>query len=81
MTLAGWTFHVLSPIFTIHLGLLTKQKKPAWRRNQMEINRRLFDAFIHTEMKARYGQRSPIKWHAKPASTVNKQPNAKKIPN
>ena len=80
MTLAGWTFHVLSPIFTIHWGLQSKQRRPSWRRNQMEINRRLFDTFIHPELKARYGQKSPVRWHPKPAIN-NRKPNSKPIAN
>jgi Glycosyl-transferase for dystroglycan len=80
MTLAGWTFHVLSPIFTIHWGLQSKQRRPSWRRNQMEINRRLFDTFIHPELKARYGQKSPVRWHPKPAIS-NRKTNSKPIAN
>lgn len=68
MALSGWSFHVLSPIFTIHWGMQMKQRRPAWRKNQMDRNRRLFDV-IHHELKAKYGllNKSPVRWHPKPA--------------
>jgi N-acetyllactosaminide beta-1,3-N-acetylglucosaminyltransferase len=67
MALSGWSFHVLSPIFTIHWGMQMKQRRPAWRKTQMDRNRRLFDV-IHHELKAKYGllNKSPVRWHPKP---------------
>lgn len=68
MALAGWTFHVLSPVFTVHWGLQMKQHRPTWRKNQMDRNRHVFDA-VHSELKVRYGLagKGPVRWHAKPA--------------
>ena len=56
MALSDWSFHVLSPIFTIHWGLQLKQQRrlPAWRKRQMEKNRQLFDGTIHHELKVKY---------------------------
>lgn len=67
MALSGWSFHVLSPIFTIHWGMQMKQRRPSWRKIQMDRNRRLFDV-IHHELKAKYGllNKSPVHWHPKP---------------
>ena len=74
MALSGWTFHVLSPIFTVHWGMQMKQRRPAWRKAQMDINRRLFDV-IHQELKAKYGllnKSAAVRWHAQPLAA--KQP-------
>jgi N-acetyllactosaminide beta-1,3-N-acetylglucosaminyltransferase len=70
MALSGWSFHVLSPIFTIHWGMQMKQRRPAWRKTQMDRNRRLFDV-IHHELKAKYGllNKSPVRWHPKPQAS------------
>jgi len=58
MALAGWSFQVLSPIFSIHWGLQMKQRRqPNWRKTQMDANRRLFDV-INNEMKIKYGHKS-----------------------
>ena len=57
MALAGWSFQVLSPIFTVHWGLQMKQRRrPNWRKTQMDANRRLFD-LIHNEIKVKYGHK------------------------
>ena len=71
MALSDWSFHVLSPIFTIHWGMQMKQRRPAWRKTQMDRNRRLFDV-IHHELKAKYGllNKSPVRWHPKPAASA-----------
>ena len=76
MALAGWTFHVLSPVFTVHWGMQMKQRRPTWRKNQMDRNRRVFDA-VHNELKVRYGlaNKGPVRWHAKPGKPVKPKPS------
>ena len=39
MFIAGWTFHVLSPIFAIHWGFQNKKSRPSWRERQNNHNR------------------------------------------
>ena len=45
MYLGGWQFLVLSPIFSIHWGLLNKKGRPTWRERQNSNNRRKFSHF------------------------------------
>ncbi|XP_067626869.1 beta-1,4-glucuronyltransferase 1 isoform X2 [Eurosta solidaginis] len=53
MYIAGYTFFVLSPVFTCHWGLQQKKARPVWREQQNNINRKRFEAFKH-EILARY---------------------------
>ncbi|XP_053963870.1 beta-1,4-glucuronyltransferase 1 [Anastrepha ludens] len=53
MYIAGYTFFVLSPIFTCHWGLQQKKARPVWREQQNNINRKRFEVFKH-EILARY---------------------------
>nr|XP_053648251.1 xylosyl- and glucuronyltransferase LARGE2s-like [Cherax quadricarinatus] len=55
MHVSGYTFHVLSPIFTLHWGMQVKRSRPAWREKQNNANRRLFEGFKR-EVFARYGK-------------------------
>ena len=55
--LAGYSFYVLSPVFTVHWGVLRNKKaakRPAWREQQNNRNRRLFVRKIKPEMLARH---------------------------
>jgi hypothetical protein len=45
MFVAGYQFHVLSPVFTVHWGLQTRKGRPSWRERQNVINRKQFDLF------------------------------------
>ena len=58
MFVAGYSFQVLSPIFTLHWGMQVKTSRPAWREKQNNVNRRLFEGF-KKEVFARY-QRDPL---------------------
>ena len=53
MFVAGVQFQVLSPAFTVHWGLQTKQARPAWRELQNNENRRHFEMF-KKEVAIRY---------------------------
>ncbi|XP_004534744.1 beta-1,4-glucuronyltransferase 1 [Ceratitis capitata] len=53
MYIAGYTFFVLSPIFTCHWGLQQKKARPVWREQQNNINRKRFEIFKN-EILARY---------------------------
>lgn len=76
MALGGWSFQVLSPIFSIHWGLQMKQRRrPSWRKTQMDANRRLFDT-IHNEIKVKYGHRLAAKKSPTPSSQSNKLPSS-----
>ena len=55
MQTAGWTFHVLSPIFAIHWGFQVKKDRPKWREGQNSNNRLRFKSFKN-EVLARYGK-------------------------
>ncbi|XP_068240702.1 beta-1,4-glucuronyltransferase 1 isoform X2 [Palaemon carinicauda] len=55
MFVSGYSFHVLSPIFTLHWGMQVKRSRPAWREKQNNANRRLFEGFKR-EVFARYGK-------------------------
>ncbi|CAH1104308.1 unnamed protein product [Psylliodes chrysocephalus] len=55
MYVAGYKFHVLSPIFTCHWGLQVKRSRPPWREHQNTLNRKLFDSF-KKEVFARYNK-------------------------
>ena len=55
MHTAGWTFHVLSPIFAIHWGFQVKKDRPKWREGQNSKNRIRFKSFKN-EVLARYGK-------------------------
>ena len=55
MHTAGWTFHVLSPIFAIHWGFQVKKDRPKWREGQNSKNRLRFKSFKN-EVLARYGK-------------------------
>ena len=55
MHTAGWTFHVLSPIFAIHWGFQVKKGRPNWRERQNSNNRIRFKSFKN-EVLARYGK-------------------------
>ena len=53
MFVAGVQFQVLSPAFSVHWGLQSKQARPAWRALQNNENRRHFDLFKR-EVAVRY---------------------------
>ncbi|CAD7077698.1 unnamed protein product [Hermetia illucens] len=53
MFVAGYTFKVLSPIFTCHWGLQVKKTRPDWREQQNNANRKKFDTFKR-EILVRY---------------------------
>ncbi|KAK3932400.1 Beta-1,4-glucuronyltransferase 1 [Frankliniella fusca] len=53
MFVSGVHFQVLSPAFTVHWGLQSKQARPAWRELQNNENRRHFDLFKR-EVAVRY---------------------------
>ncbi len=53
MFVSGVQFQVLSPAFTVHWGLQSKQARPAWRELQNNENRRHFDLFKR-EVAVRY---------------------------
>ena len=56
MNLANWKFLVLSPIFSVHWGLVTtKKSRPSWRERQNSNNRRKFSHF-KKELFARYNK-------------------------
>ena len=55
MHTAGWTFHVLSPIFAIHWGFQVKKGRPNWRERQNSKNRVRFKSFKN-EVLVRYGK-------------------------
>ena len=55
MHLEGWEFVVLSPIFSVHWGILTKKSRPSWRERQNSNNRRKFQHF-KKEIFARYNK-------------------------
>ena len=56
MNLAGWKFLVLSPIFSVHWGLVnTKKSRPSWRERQNSNNRKKFPHF-KKELFARYNK-------------------------
>ena len=55
MYTAGWTFHVLSPIFAIHWGFQVKKGRPNWRERQNSKNRVRFKSFKN-EVLVRYGK-------------------------
>ncbi|XP_063228975.1 beta-1,4-glucuronyltransferase 1-like [Bacillus rossius redtenbacheri] len=59
MFVAGWQFHVLSPVFTCHWGLQNKKGRPSWRERQNSMNRRHFEVF-KAEVFARY-RKDPLK--------------------
>ncbi|KAL7645136.1 UNVERIFIED_CONTAM: hypothetical protein RMT77_003514 [Armadillidium vulgare] len=58
MHIAGYTFKVLSPIFTLHWGMQVKKGRPSWRERQNNANRKLFEGFKR-EVFAKY-QRDPL---------------------
>ncbi|CAH1236275.1 unnamed protein product [Diabrotica balteata] len=62
MFVAGYEFHVLSPIFTCHWGLQVKKSRPPWREHQNNLNRKHFDGFKR-EVFARYN-RDPLNFMA-----------------
>ncbi|KAI9577786.1 hypothetical protein GQX74_010973 [Glossina fuscipes] len=53
MYVAGYSFYVLTPIFTCHWGLQKKNARPSWREQQNTMNRKRFEAFKR-EILARY---------------------------
>lgn len=55
MYVAGYSFYVLSPIFTCHWGLQVKKSRPPWREHQNSQNRKHFDTF-KKEIFARYNK-------------------------
>ena len=55
MHLGGWEFVVLSPIFSVHWGILSKKSRPSWRERQNSNNRRKFPHF-KKEVFARYNK-------------------------
>ena len=55
MYIGGWQFQVLSPIFSVHWGLLTKKSRPSWRERQNSNNRRKFPHF-KKEIFAKYNK-------------------------
>lgn len=73
MFIAGYTFHVLSPVFTCHWGLQMKKMKPAWREKQNNINRKRFESFKR-EILARYAKdnSSPLTQKFKTKSCTRK---------
>ncbi|KAK6625675.1 hypothetical protein RUM43_005974 [Polyplax serrata] len=56
---AGYKFQVLSPVFTIHWGMVGRNGRPAWRERQNSMNRQRFEVFKR-EVFARY-RRDPLK--------------------
>ena len=58
MYVAGYKFHVMNPLFTVHWGLQVKRGRPKWREKQNNVNRKLFDAFKR-ELYGKY-QRDPL---------------------
>ncbi|KAK8397403.1 hypothetical protein O3P69_004850 [Scylla paramamosain] len=81
MHVSGYTFHVLSPIFTLHWGMQVKRSRPAWREKQNNVNRRLFEGF-KKEVFARYGK-DPLNMMAtrkpqRPAKVPQPRPQARK---
>ncbi|XP_037084726.1 uncharacterized protein LOC119105362 [Pollicipes pollicipes] len=64
---AGYTFHVLAPVFAVHWGLQSRKARPPWREMQNNSNRRLFDAFKQ-EVFARFG--------TDPLGMMKKKPSA-----
>uniref|UniRef100_A0A1I8MFG4 Beta-1,4-glucuronyltransferase 1 n=1 Tax=Musca domestica TaxID=7370 RepID=A0A1I8MFG4_MUSDO len=60
MYIAGYSFHVLTPVFTCHWGLQKKNNaRPSWREQQNTINSKRFEIF-KKEIFARY-KHPPIK--------------------
>lgn len=55
MFMAGYTFYVLSPIFTCHWGLQLKKTRPHWRERQNTMNGRQFELFKR-EIFAKYNK-------------------------
>lgn len=55
MFVGGYSFQVLTPIFSLHWGMQVKRNRPAWREKQNNANRRLFEGFKR-EVFARYGK-------------------------
>uniref|UniRef100_A0A1B0G7E5 Beta-1,4-glucuronyltransferase 1 n=1 Tax=Glossina morsitans morsitans TaxID=37546 RepID=A0A1B0G7E5_GLOMM len=53
MYVAGYSFYVLTPIFTCHWGLQKKNARPSWREQQNTMNRKRFETFKR-EILARY---------------------------
>ena len=74
MHVAGFTFYVLSPVFTCHWGLQHKKSRPPWREHQNNVNRKRFNVFKN-EILARH--KSPLVAHK---SKILKNVNDVKIP-
>ena len=55
MHIGGWQFMVLSPIFSVHWGLVNKKSRPSWRERQNSNNRRKFQHF-KKEIFAKYNK-------------------------
>ncbi|XP_011184561.1 beta-1,4-glucuronyltransferase 1 [Zeugodacus cucurbitae] len=60
MFISGYTFFVLSPVFTCHWGLQQKKARPVWREQQNNLNRKRFEMFKH-EILARYKKKTTRK--------------------
>lgn len=74
MFVAGYHFHVLTPIFTCHWGLQNKKSRPAWRERQNNLNRKQFEVF-KKEIYARY-HRDPLQM-LQPKKAPEIKPKAK----
>ena len=76
MYVAGYEFHVLTPVFTCHWGLESRKLRPYWRERQNMINGRHFETF-KSEVYARY-RKDPLRMVQKSAPAV---PGGKHIEN
>jgi hypothetical protein len=78
MFVAGYQFHVLTPIFTVHWGLQNKKSRPSWRERQNSANRKNFEIFKR-EVFARY-HKDPLRMLVpKKGKNVNQAINAGSI--
>ncbi|KAM7342731.1 beta-1,4-glucuronyltransferase 1 isoform 2-T2 [Cochliomyia hominivorax] len=53
MYVSGYSFYVLTPVFTCHWGLQKKNARPSWREQQNTFNSKRFEIF-KKEIFARY---------------------------
>ena len=53
MNKAGWTFHVLSPLYLIHWGFQESNQQPAYRKTQIQENSKKYNQF-NKEIGAKY---------------------------
>ena len=57
MNKAGWTFHVLSPVYLIHWGFQELNLHPSYRAIQNEENGAKFTQFVK-EIETKYSAQS-----------------------